>query len=668
MRATITHALLGYLLLALALVPCAMPAAAQLAPPDAIGLMGRGINLGNTLEPPFEGSWNNGPAQEYYFDDYKAAGFATVRIPVRWDEHTADTTPFTVDASWLNRVEQIVDWGLARDLFIIINGHHEDWLKQNYASATLRARYDSIWSQVATRFRDKSEKLFFEVINEPFGMTRQEVDNLNARAIGIIRRTNPTRIVIFSGNEYSNSPQLLAAAIPNDPYLMGYFHSYDPWSFAGLKQGTWGASADRSALAAKFQSVADWSAANSIPVMISEFGAIHGGDFNSRMRHYAAYVEESLMKGFAFQAWDDGGDFRIYLREERDWNESKDVLIHTYPDGPTGLATSVEGDSILTLSWTNRTVSASSITVERKSPGGGFEQIAQVSGGAVQFSDSTVSGGQRYLYRVIANSTTEPAKFSYPIEVRVAPTRRSSFHGAPFPIPGTIEAEDYDIGGEGLTYHDTDANNIPGAYRPNEGVDIEPRDEGGFQVAYIESGEWLEYTVDVAEDAEYRITAFVASLNGGGRFRYEFGTRFTRAVTVPSTNSWQTLTSMSTSITLPAGEQVMRVRIADALPFNIDRYVIEEAGAASAEAIPESDVVVDLYPNPTANRLFVTYRENTVVQKTIELYDVLGRLLVDSKLNDGVTTVELDHVPRGVYVARVLVDGRVVGHRAVVRN
>ena len=135
-----------------------LSAHAQLTPQQAIVEMGRGINLGNTLEPPTEGAWNNGPTQEYFFDDYRSAGFSTVRIPVRWDRHTQGSSPFTIESSWLDRVEQIVDWGLARDLVIIINGHHEDWLKQTYTSEMSRARYDSIWSQVATRFKDKSER------------------------------------------------------------------------------------------------------------------------------------------------------------------------------------------------------------------------------------------------------------------------------------------------------------------------------------------------------------------------------------------------------------------------------------------------------------------------------------------------------------------------------
>ncbi|MFT6855500.1 MAG: aryl-phospho-beta-D-glucosidase BglC (GH1 family) [Cyclobacteriaceae bacterium] len=79
---------------------------AQLKPDDAIKGMTRGINLGNTLEPPLEGEWNNGPAQEYYFDDYLSAGFTCVRVPVRWDRHTATSAPYAIDEAWMLRVEE----------------------------------------------------------------------------------------------------------------------------------------------------------------------------------------------------------------------------------------------------------------------------------------------------------------------------------------------------------------------------------------------------------------------------------------------------------------------------------------------------------------------------------------------------------------------------------
>ncbi|MFZ0035556.1 MAG: cellulase family glycosylhydrolase [Sedimentisphaerales bacterium] len=83
---------------AMLILSCAQQVSSKpLAPNEAVRQMGRGINMGNTLEPPREGDWNNGPAQEYYFDDYKKAGFTCVRIPVRWDLHTDTNAPYKVD-------------------------------------------------------------------------------------------------------------------------------------------------------------------------------------------------------------------------------------------------------------------------------------------------------------------------------------------------------------------------------------------------------------------------------------------------------------------------------------------------------------------------------------------------------------------------------------------
>lgn len=392
-----------------------------MTPQEAIGQMIRGINIGNTLEPPFEGDWNNGPLQEYYFDDYKSAGFTCVRVPVRWGTHTTDLAPFTVDGNWMNRVEQVVDWGLARGLFIIINGHHEDWLKQDY-SATNQARYDSIWSQIATRFQSKSDKLLFEIINEPFGLTRTQVDQLNARVLGIIRKTNPQRIVIFSGNDYSNLSFLLNAAIPQDDYLMGYYHSYDPWSFAGQGTGTWGTEADRNANKSAFEQAAAWSATNNIPVMISEFGAVRYCEYNSRMLHYFTYVENAVANNVAFQAWDDGGDFGIYDRANRSWPEVKDILLHTYPESPTSLVLTTNPDVSVLIAWQNRRSSSTQIIIERRTNDTDFAEIAQLAGDVSQYLDTTPENNTVYYYRVISKLTDQPDMYSYPRRIFVATT------------------------------------------------------------------------------------------------------------------------------------------------------------------------------------------------------------------------------------------------------
>ena len=244
---------------------------------------------------------------------------------------------------------------------------------------------------------------------------------------------------------------------------MGYFHTYDPWSFAGEGNGRWGTEADRRAVAERYQRVADWSAANGIPVMNSEFGVVRETPFNDRMAFYAAYVEEAVRHGMAFQVWDDGGMFEVYDRPTRTWNEEKDVLIHVYPDGPTGLTADVVGDTLVVLTWTNRTTQNAAVVVERRMRGGTFAPIAELPANAARYEDVRPEGGRTYQYRVIARFGRGADRYSHPIEVFVRPTVRSGFLGAPLPIPGVIQAEDFDVGGEGLTYHDTDPENIPGA-------------------------------------------------------------------------------------------------------------------------------------------------------------------------------------------------------------
>lgn len=172
---------------------------AQLTPQEAIVQMGRGINVGNSLDAtPTETSWGNELIQEYYFDDIKTAGFNCVRIPVTWKHHTSISSPYSIDSLWLNRVDTIVTWALNRDLFVIINAHHEDGIKavnskgDPIARADTIAKYDSIWSQVSFHFKDRSDSLLFEILNEPQDMEQATLDSLNTRILSIIRKDNPT--------------------------------------------------------------------------------------------------------------------------------------------------------------------------------------------------------------------------------------------------------------------------------------------------------------------------------------------------------------------------------------------------------------------------------------------------------------------------------------------
>lgn len=400
---------------------------AQLTPQEAIEQMGRGINIGNTLEPPDEGGWNNPPVEEYYFDDYDSVGFSTIRIPISWYNHAETSLPYTVDETWMDRVAQIVDWGLSRKLIIIINAHHEDWLEDNPTPENLE-RFDSIWSQIAVRFQDRSDSLLFEMINEPYPMPLSTVDSLNARVLSIIRKTNPTRIVLFSGHQWSGSWDLLQAAIPEDDYLMGYFHSYDPYMFGLEGEGIWGSAGDVNAVKSNFDRVSQWVYDTGIPAIIGEFGAVVECDFNSRSYHYATYVEQAMEHNIPYMVWDDGGWFRIYEREDREWNYLKDIVTNFSVKNPTKIkALNQEGLSAL-LTWENRTTENDSIFIERGPTPIEWSKIASLTNDISEFTDVDVEEGSTYYYRVVAYSVDTTDLLSYPVNVKLEKPEAISDH------------------------------------------------------------------------------------------------------------------------------------------------------------------------------------------------------------------------------------------------
>jgi len=308
----------------------------EINPKQAVAEMDIGINLGNTFDAPHEGDWAL-PAQESFIIAFKDAGFNHVRIPVTWHEHTQIEAPYEIDSEFITRVEEVVDWALAQDLYVILNAHHESWLKENYQDKKNKKRLEAIWIKIAAHFKEKPAKLLFEILNEPYGMTIENVDDANKRILSIIRNENPNRIVIFSGNGFTPLDSLLAVEIPDiqDKFLIGNFHSYDPWAFAGQCQRNWGSNEDKSNLRLIYQRASDWSIVNQIPVMVNEFGAAkfdftqpeYVCDLSERLAYLTQHVSLASEFGIAGSFWDDGGSFSTYDRTNNTWGPEKDILV-----------------------------------------------------------------------------------------------------------------------------------------------------------------------------------------------------------------------------------------------------------------------------------------------------------------------------------------------------
>jgi hypothetical protein len=133
------------------------------------------------------------------------------------------------------------------------------------------------------------------------------------------------------------------------------------------------------------------------------------------------------------------------------------------------------------------------------------------------------------------------------------------YWGTAAAIPGVIQVEDFDNGGPGIAYYDTTPGNTGGAYRDTD-VDIESASTGEYDVAWVTEGEWLNYSVNVASSGSYTVMFRVASFGQGGTFHLEMnGVDVTGPLTIPDTGDWETYTTVSQTVTLAGGPQVMRL-------------------------------------------------------------------------------------------------------------
>jgi endoglucanase len=178
-----------------------------------VSALNPGWNLGNTLDAtPTEGSWNNPPVVSSTIDDVKAAGYQSVRIPVTYTNHFTSASPsWTVDSTWLQRVSDVVDMVVERDLYVVVNVHHDSttWADITQANANISAieeRFYRLWYQIGAKLACKSGMVAFEPINEPPGTTAEhgaEQNRLNGiflQAINDAGGFNENRVVTLVGS------------------------------------------------------------------------------------------------------------------------------------------------------------------------------------------------------------------------------------------------------------------------------------------------------------------------------------------------------------------------------------------------------------------------------------------------------------------------------------
>ncbi|MBD5477065.1 MAG: glycoside hydrolase family 5 protein [Lachnospiraceae bacterium] len=329
-----------------------------------------GWNLGNTFdahsdhnkgdEMAYESDWCGIVTSKEMVDEIKAAGFKTMRIPVSWHNHVTADGNYTISEVWLNRVQEVVDYAIDNDMYVIINIHHDNSTSYMYPTTEYleqsKAYVAAIWSQVAARFADYDEHLIMEALNEPrlvgtsdewwLDLNKQQcveavkcINELNQVFVDTVRASggnNGERYLLVPGyaaslqgatNQYFELPQDIAG---NENKILVEVHAYTPYDFA-LRASGEGKSIDQwsvndKASTAEIDELMDTLykkyVQNGIGVVIDEFGARDkNGNIQARTDFAAYYVAAARQRGITCCWWDnneftgDGENFGIFRRQ-----------------------------------------------------------------------------------------------------------------------------------------------------------------------------------------------------------------------------------------------------------------------------------------------------------------------------------------------------------------
>lgn len=299
--------------------------------------MGVGWNLGNSLEsigPGNETAWGNPVVTQQLIDAVKAAGFDTIRLPVAWSAFS-NASNFTIDPAWLNRVEEVVNYALNADMYVIMNEHWDGgWLNHPFYGnqTSLNNRLSVMWAQIANHFEAYDNRLLFagtnEVMNEgDYGTPTQEYvdvqNSYNQTFVDAVRATggnNANRYLVVQGFNTNIDHTVNFFVVPTDTASNRLFvevHYYDPYNFTlntGSNVTEWPSTVETWAnepwVDSQFQKMKENFYDRGIAMILGEYGVVSrmgvSGHEASRIRWNQYITESAVSHGMVPVYWDNG--------------------------------------------------------------------------------------------------------------------------------------------------------------------------------------------------------------------------------------------------------------------------------------------------------------------------------------------------------------------------
>lgn len=274
--------------------------------------------------------------------------------------------------------------------------------------------------------------------------------------------------------------------------------------------------------------------------------------------------------------------------------------------------------------------------------------IVEYKGQWYAFYHNSLLSGHDWLRSICV----DPLSYNQDGSIQVVKQTRE--HGTPFSkqvltIPGIIEMEDYNRGGQGKAFSDTDIANNGTAYRTDEAVDVEMNSPGNYNVGWTNGGEWLEYTVDVMEAGTYNFEVVVASPNSNCSFHLKVDeVNVSGSVAIPKTGGWQTYQKVTIpDIPLKQGNRIIRF-FEETGGFNIDKMIVAKSGPLSAVDIFPDKSGIALFPNPATEKLTVRIPNNSSANLQFEICNTNGQIIKKYKSNTSAGRAYVDLDIRGI--------------------
>lgn len=319
--------------------------------------MGAGWNLGNTMDghtgfTPNETLWQHVETTKQVINTVHDNGFNTVRIPVTWGTMIDDENGYEINDKWLSRVQDIVDYCVEQDMYVIVNIHHDGaeqtgWLRiASDDFDSVKEKYEAVWKQIAQRFKDYDEHLIFESMNEVTGpgnniqFDMDRVMELNQVFVDTVRGTgsnNAYRWLSVPGRytNITNTTQydfrLPEDTVENRLFLSVHYYN---WLF-GLAENTtyteW-TKEMTDELVAEFAQLEKFTS-QGVPVIVGEYGAIDKRNEADRAYHYEV-VNRICNTGMIVACYWDNGEYDL-AKEPTDYNFTlidREKCEPVYPD------------------------------------------------------------------------------------------------------------------------------------------------------------------------------------------------------------------------------------------------------------------------------------------------------------------------------------------------